>query len=249
MRWSAIILFVPLFLATPVSAQTQAPALMCASAEKAMSGNAALAEAVAQAFPVRQTAPATAETCIHPYELLDYETASVLLTTHGEPGQDCHACTATLSAYFLKHEGSGRRLVAAHVDALETGSYGSPGAATGLRFGGDDAFTLEQIAGNQGYFQTYLLFYVFRAGHMVELKDANVITAITNEGGEENPRKRNNVKGKVTIDNQRGAVHVDYRGTLHGKPFTGSVDWIRTGNSLRVRAGARTQKILEAALG
>ena len=222
---------------------------MCISAEKAISASPGLAAAVAEAFPVRQPAPAGAETCIHPFEVLDYETASVLLTTHSEPGQDCHACAATLSAYFLKLEGAGRRLVAVDRDALETGSYGSPGAATAMRFGGDDGFTLEQIAGNQGFFQTYLLFYVFRSGHIVELKDGNVITAITNEGGEASQRKRNKVQGKVSIDHQRGAVHVDYSGTLRGRPFTGSVDWVRTGNALRLRSGARIQKLLEGALG
>jgi hypothetical protein len=222
---------------------------MCPSAAKALANDPALLVAVQQAFPNRITATDSSQGCIHPFKLLDYEGVSVLLTTAAEPGEDCHACTAMISAYFLKVEGRGRRLVAVHRNGLEFGAYGNPGVVKAIRFGGDDAFSIEQGYGNQGYFNTTLSFFVFRGGKIIPLRDSNLIVGLDNTGGETDSRKRNELNGRVEIDEIRGGIRVTYSGLFGGKRLSGVVEWQRVGFGLQIRGGGQFYQAIARAAG
>ena len=86
-----------------------------------------------------------------PLQVLRYGSADVLLTIGNEPGQACHGCSASLSAYFLARTGGGLKLVNKAIDFGQSGTFGSPGDISPIRIGADDGIAIETGGTFQGH--------------------------------------------------------------------------------------------------
>ncbi|MGQ0445213.1 MAG: hypothetical protein ACT4O2_08845 [Beijerinckiaceae bacterium] len=110
----------------PAPSNAQAMRSICAAAEKHMYSDSRLSEAVKVVFGSPEYSSQKDE-CIYPLQVLHYRDADVLLAIGNEPGQACHGCSASLSAYVMRRKASGLQLVKRFIDFGEAGTFGNPG--------------------------------------------------------------------------------------------------------------------------
>jgi hypothetical protein len=126
------------------------PAALCAAAKKPTQAEPLLAAAVAAAFG-KATFKATADDCVYPLKVLHYATADALIVQAGAPGQACHGCAASLSAYVLRPLDDGLKLVRAFHKFATLGTFGAVDDISPIEIGGDDGMAIKSGGLFQGY--------------------------------------------------------------------------------------------------
>ena len=213
----------------------------CASARPHVEGDLKLSDAVRQVFgqpyygvPSRQDAA-----CIYPLQVLRYGSADVLLTMGNEPGQACHGCSASLSAYFLARTGGGLKLVNKAIDFGQAGTFGSPGDISPIRIGRDDGIAIESGGTFQGHTATGLDFYAFHAGrviHVAAMPRVSLSASDAGAVGDSGPTTE--VTGSWVIPPERGdTLRVDYKVTVGRRRSAASATWRLVGERWVLSAG------------
>ena len=166
MRPTFLALLALVGLASIAPVRAQAIKGFCAAAQQHVAGDVKLSAAVEQVFghPFYGVASQQDAACIYPLQVLRYASADVLLTIGNEPGQACHGCSASVSAYFLARRGGGLQLVNKAVDFAQEGTSGDPGDFSAVSIGGDDGMAVENGGTFGGHTTTALHFYAFRRG-------------------------------------------------------------------------------------
>lgn len=172
-------------LGLPTGARAQGIRSFCAAARQHVTADYRLSEAVRQVFgePYYGVSSEQDAACIYPLQVLLYGSADVLLTIGNEPGQACHGCSASLSAYFLARMGGGLKLVNKTIDFGQAGTFGSPGDISAVRIGRDDGIAIESGGTFQGHTFTMLDFYAFHAGRVVHVEAMPRVGLSASDGG------------------------------------------------------------------
>lgn len=227
--------------ASPVTAQAQAPRGFCAAARTHVGGDAKLSAAVQQVFghPSYGTAAGQDAACIYPLQVLRYASADVLLTINNEPGQACHGCSASLSAYVLARRGGGLQLVGKMVDFATSGTSGDPGDISPIGIGPDDGMAIESGGTFQGHTSTALQFYAFRQGRVVPIEaEPPIYLSASDEGAVVDNTPVTDVTGSWAIDpGSHSSLRVDYRVRYGGRKSTGSAVWTLVGERWTLSGG------------
>jgi len=207
-----------------------------------------ISAAVEKVFGRPHYAPSSrVEECIYPLKVLRFATADVLLTIGNVPGELCHGCGARLSAYVLKREAGGSRLVSRLIDFAETGtSWGDPGTITSIQIGSDDAIAIESGGTFQGYAISSLVLYAFRGGRAVNLTPDPVFLSTSNAGAMTDPRKVVEIDGSWALDPKtRTKLKVDYKINRGGKISHAQVVWALRKNKSVIVKGTEPPEIAE----
>jgi hypothetical protein len=208
------------------------PAALCAAAKKPTQAEPLLAAAVAAAFG-KATFKATADDCVYPLKVLHYATADALIVQAGAPGQACHGCAASLSAYVLRPLDDGLKLVRAFHKFATLGTFGAVDDISPIEIGGDDGMAIKSVGMFQGYSSAGVDFFAFHAGQLISLNRAPITLADDNSGAILDPDKTVEVNAKWFLDPaDNAAVVVDYEIKAHGAKRVERVVWRLQGTSL-----------------
>jgi hypothetical protein len=192
------------------------------------------------------SSPGDSGECIYPLKVLRFATADVLLTIGNVPGESCHGCAACLSAYVLRREAGGSRLVSRIIDFAETGTWGDPGTITPIQIGSDDAIAIESGGTFQGYSMSVLNLYAFRGGRAVNMTSDGVFLSTSNAGAMTDPRKVVNADGSWALDPKtRTKLSVDYKIHRGGKISRTQVVWALRGNKSVIVKGSEPPEIAQ----
>lgn len=214
----------------------------CAAARSHVDGDPKLSDAVRQVFgqPVYNVPSRQDAACLYPLKVLRYGTADVLLTIGNEPGQACHGCSASLSAYVLARTGGGLKLVNKAIDFGQAGTFGSPGDISPIRIGRDDGIAIESGGTFQGHASTVLDFYAFHGGRVVHVDAEPRVSLSASDGGavgDDGPTTE--VSGSWVIPPEAtDTLRVDYKVTVGRRRSAASATWRLIGPRWVLSAGA-----------
>jgi hypothetical protein len=211
-----ILIALAAFLLTPLVANAAQPSALCASAKESIQKEPGMAAAVAAAFG-KVAFTSKAEDCVYPLKTLPYAGAAVLLAQDGEPGQACHGCSATLSAYVLRKLENGLKLVRVYRAFDKLGTFGAVGDISPIEIGGDDGIAIYSGGMFQGCGYGGVDFYAFHGGQLVKLDSSRAISDFDNSGAETDPRKTIEITSKWAIDpTDNTTLIVDYKIAANG---------------------------------
>lgn len=227
---------------TPASAaMAQGIRNFCAAARQHVEGDFKLSDAVRQVFgqpyygvPSQQDAA-----CIYPLQVLRYGSADVLLTMGNEPGQACHGCSASLSAYFLARTGGGLKLVNKAIDFGQAGTSGYPGDISPVRIGADDGIAIESGGTFQGHTLMLLDFYAFHAGRVVHVEASpRVALSASDAGAVGDSGPNTDVSGSWVIPpGASDTLRVEYKVTVGRRRSAASATWRLVGERWMLSGG------------
>jgi hypothetical protein len=231
------ILFILVALTLAVSAAVAGqPAALCAAAKKPTQAEPVPAAAVAAAFG--KATFGASENCVYPLKVLHYGTADVLIVQAGEPGQACHSCAASLSAYVLRRLDEGLKLVRTFHKFATLGTFGAVDDISLIEIGGDDGMAIKSGGMFQGYSSAGVDFFAFHAGQLVSLNKAPITLTNDNSGAILDPGKTVEVNAQWFLDPaDNTAVVVDYEINAHGTKRLERVVWRLQGTSLVLSHG------------
>jgi hypothetical protein len=210
---------------------TPAP-LLCTSVRTDAAKDAILNAAVAVAFGAarrNQTDGAAKSDSAPPCEsiaaLLHFSNADVLVTSHTPGGLMGPADMALLSAYFLRKDSGGLRLVTVKREfAAGTSGWGNPGTVTAARFGADDGMVVSGGFTAQGYTTSTASFYRFHDGGIVSL--GTIPIGWSNGGAETDASKAIYVDAKIdTNPPQPDHVRIVYTRKAASESQTDETSW------------------------
>jgi hypothetical protein len=207
------------------------PAAVCAAARKPTQAEPLLGAAVAAAFG-KATFGASGD-CVYPLKVLHYGTADVLIVQAGEPGQACHGCAASLSAYVLRRLDDGLKLVRVFHQFAKLGTFGAVDDISLIEIGGDDGMAIKSGGMFQGYSFAGVDFFAFHAGQLISLNKTPITVADDNSGAVGDSGETTKVTAKWSLDPaDNTAVVVDYEIEAHGAKRVERVVWRLQGMSL-----------------
>ncbi len=232
----------------PAPSKSQATQLFCAAAKENVSLDSRLSEAVKVVFGSPGYTSQNKE-CIYPLQVLRYADTDVLLAIGNAPGEACHGCTASLSAYVMRRKAGGLRLVKRFIDFGEVGSSGNPGEISPVEIVGDDGFVVESGGTFQGYTSSSLDCYVFRQGRIVHLVPTIALSA-DNSGAMTDPTETVSVDGKWTIGRPaKNNLSINYKVVTKSRTSIGHAVWEIRGDKLLLKRGSIPPELKEAAGG
>lgn len=241
MRSTLLALLVIIGCSSVGAAQAQAIKGFCAAAQQHVAGDPKLSAAVEQVFghPFYGVASQQDAACIYPLQVLRYASADVLLTAGNEPGQACHGCSASVSAYFLARRGGGLQLVNRAIDFAQEGTSGDPGDFSAVSIGGDDGMAVENGGTFGGHTTTALHFYAFRRGRVVPIEaEPPIYLSASNGGSITDSTPVTDVAGSWSIvPGPPSTLRVDYRVSYGRRKSTGSATWSLIGERWRLSSG------------
>lgn len=231
-------------------ARADAPAALCASAEKQVRADSALASQVAAVFGKAKFA-STASDCLYPLKALRYASADVLIVQAGEPGEGCHGCGAPLSAYVIQRVGGGLKTVAKFREFAQLGSNGAVDDIWPIEIAGDDAVAIESGGMFQGYSSSHLDFFAFRAGALVDLEPKpQIVLDADNEGATADASKAITVQASWFFDPaDKTQLVVDYKIEAKGATRVERVVWRLQDGKLVLTRGRVPPEVTEASGG
>ena len=237
-----------LFLAHPARAET--PAALCAAAKNDVRADSLLAAEVATVFG-KADFTGTGDDCVYPLKVLRYASADVLLVQWGEPGEGCHGCGATLSAYVIQRIGGGLKAVAKFHEFTQLGSFGAVMDVWPIEIAGDDAMAIESGWMGQGYSSSVLDLFAFHAGALIDLKPKPLIMLnASDEGVTGDASKAIVVQGSWFFDpTDKTALVVDYKIDAKGSTRVERVVWRLQGGKLTLTRGRVPPEVTEASGG
>ena len=237
-------------LATANSARAETPAALCAAAEKEIRTDASLAAEVAVVFGKAVFAGADSD-CIYPLKVLRDASADVLLVQAGVPGEGCHGCAATLSAYVIQRIGGGLKIVARFHEFTQLGSSGAVTDVWPIEIAGDDAMAIESGGMFQGYSSSRLDFFAFRAGALVDLDPKPpVVLSADDEGATTDGSKAIVVAGSWFFDPaDKATLVVDYKIDARGATRVERATWRLQGGKLVLNRGRVPPEVAGASGG
>ncbi len=216
-------------IAPALAASPRLAPLLCANVRGDAAKDPALDAAIGVAFgPDRrfQSAAASDEAppCDSIAALLHFSGADVLVTAHTKGGLTAHVDTAQLSAYFLRKENGGFRLVTVKRDFTEGASgWGNAGTVAAAHFGADDGMMVSGGYTEQGYTTSTASFYRFDAGGIVSL--GTIPTGWSNGGAEADASKAIFVDAKIDTNATPGRVRIIYTRRAAGANQTDETVW------------------------
>lgn len=209
---------------------------LCAAARKPVGTEPQLAAAIAAAFG-KATFGASGD-CVYPLKVLHYGTADVLIVQAGEPGQACHGCAASLSAYVLRRLDDGLKLVRVFHQFAKLGTFGAVDDISPVEIGGDDGVAIKSGGMFQGYSSAGVDFFAFHAGQLIGLNSAPITLTADNSGALGELGETTTVNAKWFLDPaDNTAVVVDYEIEAHGAKRHERVVWRLRGTSLVLSHG------------
>ncbi len=232
------------------SARAETPAALCPAAEKEVRANSALASEVAAVFGKADFAGAESD-CIYPLKVLRYASADVLLVQAGAPGEGCHGCAATLSAYVIQRIGGGLKVVAKFHEFTQLGTFGAIMDVWPIEIAGDDAMAIESGGTFQGYSSSRLDVFAFRAGALVDLDPKpQVVLSADDEGATADSGKAIVVAASWFFDPaDKTTLVVDYKIDARGATRVERVVWRLQGGKLVLTRGRVPPEVTEASGG
>jgi hypothetical protein len=232
----------------PAPSKSQAIESFCAAAKENVSSDSRLSEAAKAVFGSPEFSSQN-EDCIYPLQVLHYAGADVLLAIGNAPGQACHGCTASLSAYAMRRKASGLQLVKRFIDFGQLGSSGNPGEISPIEIVGDDGFVVESGGTFQGYTSSSLDCYVFRQGRIVHLVPTLALSA-DNSGVGEDSTKEVSVDGAWTIGHPaKDNLSIEYKVVTKGRTSISRAVWEFRGDKLLLKSGLIPPELKKAAGG
>ena len=237
-----------LLIAHPALAEP--PAALCAAAEKEVRADSLLASEVAAVFGKTDFAGAESD-CIYPLKVLRYASADVLLVQAGAPGEGCHGCGATLSAYVIQRVGGGLKIVAKFHEFAQLGSNGAVMDLWPIEIAGDDAMAIESGGAFQGYSSSHIDFFAFHAGALTDLDPKPpVLLSADNKGATDDASKATVVEGSWFFDPaDKTALVVDYKIDAKGARRVERVVWRLQGGKLVLARGRVPPEAAQASGG
>jgi hypothetical protein len=226
------------------------PAALCAAAKNEVRADSLLASEVAAVFGKTDFDGAESD-CLYPLKVLRYASADVLLVQAGAPGEGCHGCEATLSAYVIQRVGVGLKTVAKFHEFAQLGSNGAVMDVWPIEIAGDDAMAIESGGAFQGYLSSRIDFFVFHAGALADLEPKPpVVLSADNEGATEDASKAIVVEGSWFFDPaDKTALVVDYKITAKGATRVERVVWRLQGGKLVLARGRVPPEVTQASGG
>ena len=237
-----------LLIAHPAMAEP--PALLCAAAKNEVRADSLLASEVAAVFGQTDFAGAEGD-CLYPLKVLRYASADVLLVQAGAPGEGCHGCGATLSAYVIQRVGGGLKTVAKFHEFAQLGSNGAVMDVWPIEIAGDDAMAIESGGTFQGYSSSHIDFFAFHAGALTDLEPKpQVALSADNEGATDDASKATVVEGSWFFDPaDKTALVVDYKIDAKGARRVERVVWRLQGGKLVLTRGRVPPEAAQASGG
>jgi hypothetical protein len=243
-RGGVRILFALAALTLAPSYAAAGPATLCAAAKKPAQAEPLLGAAVAAAFG-KTTFSAAGEDCVYPLKVLHYGAANVLIVQAGEPGQACHSCAASLSAYVLRRLDDGLKLVRTFRKFATLGTFGAVDDISLIEIGGDDGMAIKSGGMFQGYSFAGVDFFAFHAGDLISLNKGPITLADDNSGAVGDSGETTEVTAKWALDPaDNTAVVVDYKIKAHGATRVERVVWRLQGTSLVLSHGRVPPEVL-----
>lgn len=230
----------------PAPSKSQEAWPFCAAAKENVSADSKLTEAVKAIFGSPEFSSQN-EDCIYPLKVLRYADADVLLTIGNAPGEACHGCAASLSAYVMRRKASGLQLVKSFIHFGEAGTFGYPGEISPIEIVGDDGFVIESGGTFQGYTSSWLDCYVFRQGHIVHLVPSIALSA-DNSGAMTDSTKVVSVDGAWTISHpSKDNLSIEYKVVIKGRTSISRAAWEIRGEKLLLKSGLIPPELEKAA--
>jgi len=220
------LLLLAAFLCVAHPTRADPPATLCVAAEKEVRADAQLASEVAAVFGKAKFAGAEESDCLYPLKVLRYASADVLLVQAGVP--DINSGYETLlSAYVIQRTGGGLKTVAKFREFTSLGAFSGVGDIWPIEIAGDDAMAIESSSMSRGYSSSYLQFFAFHAGALVDLgPEPIIVLAADNEGAAEDASKAIDVKASWFFDpSDKMALVVDYKIEAKGAARIERVVW------------------------
>jgi hypothetical protein len=258
-KTSAILLKAATFLALTACAITPALAaspnsapLLCASVRASAAKDGALDAAIAVAFGADrrfQSDEAAKSDAAPPCEviaaLLHFSGADLLVTSHTPGGLMGHADMALLSAYFLRKENGGLRLVTVKREfAGGASGWGDAGTVTAAHFGADDGLVVSGGFTEQGYTTSTASFYRFHDGGIVSL--GTIPIGWSNGGAEADASKAIYVDAKIDTDPpQPDHVQIVYTRKAAGGSQTAETSWRSEHGKFTLESGTLPKEITD----
>jgi hypothetical protein len=226
------------------------PAALCAAAKKEVRADSLLASEVAAVFGKADFVSADSD-CLYPLQVLRYAGADVLLVQAGVPGEGCHGCEATLSAYVNQRVGGGLKTVAKCREFARLGSNGSVMDVWPIEIAGDDAMAIESGGTFQGYLSSHIDFFAFHAGALTDLEPKpQVVLSADDEGATEDVSKATVVEGSWFFDPaDKTALVVDYKIDAKGATRVERIVWRLQGGKLVLAHGRVPPEVTQASGG
>lgn len=229
----------------PAPSKSQAIRSFCAAAKEHISWDSRLSEAAKVVFGSPEYSSQN-EDCTYPLQVLRYADADVLLAIGNAPGEACHACSASLSAYVMRRKASGLQLVKRFIDFGQAGTFGNPGEISPVEIVGDDGFVVESGGTFQGYTSSSLDFYVFRHGRVVHL-DPTIRLSADNSGAKEGSTS---VDGTWTIGRPaKNSLSIEYKVVTQSRTSISRAVWEIRGDKLLLKSGLIPPELEEAGGG
>jgi hypothetical protein len=237
-----------LLIAHPALAEPPAP--LCAAAKNEVRTDSLLASEVAAVFGKTDFAGAESD-CLYPLKVLRYASADVLLVQAGAPGEGCHGCEATLSAYVIQRVGGGLKTVAKFHEFAQLGSNGAVMDVWPIEIAGDDAMAIESGGTFQGYTSSHIDFFAFHAGALTDLEPKpQVVLSADDEGAMVDASKATVVEGSWFFDPaDKTVLVVDYKIDAKGSTRVERVVWRLQGGKLVLTRGRVPPEVTRASGG
>jgi hypothetical protein len=244
------LLLLAALLWTTHAALAEPPALLCAAAKNEVRADSLLASEVAAVFGKTDFGGAESD-CLYPLKVLRYASADVLLVQAGAPGEGCHGCGATLSAYVIQRIGGGLKIVAKFHEFAQLGSNGAVMEVWPIEISGDDAMAIESGGTFQGYTSSHIDFFAFHAGALTDLDPKPpVVLSADNGGATEDAGKATVVEGSWFFDPaDKTALVVDYKIAAKGATRVERVVWRLQGGKLVLTRGRLPPEAVQASGG
>jgi len=214
------------WLSSAHSARADPPAALCAAAQEQVRAGKLLASEVATVFGKAKFAGAEENDCLYPLAALRYASADVLLVRAGPPDINS-GYEALLSAYVIGRIGGSLMTVAKFPEFANLGAFVAVTNVWPVEIAGDDAMAIEGSSMSQGYSSTYLDFFAFRAGALVDLgPEPKVVLDADDEGAAKDASKAIVVVGSWFFDpSDKKALVVDYKIEAKGATRVERVVW------------------------
>jgi hypothetical protein len=244
------LLLLAALLLTTHPALAEPPAALCAAAKNEVRADSLLASEVAAVFG-KTDFPGAESDCLYPLKVLRYASADVLLVQAGAPGEGCHGCRATLSAYVIQRVGGGLKTVARFHEFAQLGSNGAVMDVWPIEIAGDDAMAIESGGTFQGYSASHIDFFAFHAGALTDLDPKPpVLLSANDEGATDDASKATVVEGSWFFDPaDKTALVVDYKIDAKGSTRVERVVWRLQGGKLVLTRGRLPPEAAQASGG